>query len=60
MKLVNSGITIDVSVFDAPRYIAAGYVPVVEVKEPVEMPVPAQPEPEAEQPKARRSAKKKG
>ena len=57
MKLVNCGITIDVSVLEAPRYIAAGYVPVVEEK-PVE--IPADPQPEAEEPKARKTAKKKG
>ena len=60
MKLTNCGITIDVSVLEAPRYIAAGYVPVVEEK-PVEIPAAPQPEPEAiAVPKARRQAKKKG
>ena len=57
MKLTNCGITIDVSVLEAPRYIAAGYVPVVEEK-PVE--IPADPQPEAQEPKARKTAKKKG
>lgn len=60
MKLYHCGITIDVGVYDAPRYIAAGYVPVVEVKEPVEMPAPAQPAEAVEEPKARKSAKRKG
>ena len=60
MKLYNCGITIDVSAIEAPRYIAAGYVPVVEEK-PVEIPAAPQPEPEAIiEPKARKSAKKKG
>ena len=60
MKLTNCGITIDVNALEAPRYIAAGYVPVVEEK-PVEIPADPQPEPEAvEAPKARKSAKKKG
>lgn len=60
MKLINCGITIDVSAIEAPRYIAAGYVPVVEEK-PVEIPATPQPEPEVIQaPKARRQAKKKG
>jgi len=59
MKLYNCGITIDVSALEAPRYIAAGYVEVKD--EPVEIPAPLQPEPEAaEEPKASRSAKKKG
>lgn len=53
MKLVNSGITIDVNALEAPRYLAAGYV-VVEEK-PVEIPADPQPAP-----KARKSAKKKG
>ena len=57
MKLTNCGITIDVSVLEAPRYIAAGYVPVVE-DELVAKPAP--PQPEAEEPKARKTAKKKG
>ena len=62
MKLTYCGITIDVSAIEAPRYIAAGYVPVVEEK-PVE--IPANPQPEAhedaaEKPKARKSAKRKG
>ena len=56
MKLINCGITIDVNALEAPRYIAAGYV-VVEEK-PVE--IPADPQPEAEEPKARKTAKKKG
>lgn len=60
MKLTNCGITIDVNALEAPRYIAAGYVPVVEEK-PVEIPADPQPEPEAIiEPKARRQAKKKG
>ena len=60
MKLVNCGITIDVNALEAPRYIAAGYVPVVEEK-PVEIPADPQPEPEAlQEPKARKSAKRKG
>ena len=60
MKLINCGITIDVSAIEAPRYIAAGYVPVVEEK-PVLVPAAPQPEPEVvEAPKARRQAKKKG
>lgn len=58
MKLTNCGITIDVNALEAPRYMAAGYV---EVKESVEMPTQDQPEPEAvQEPKARKSAKKKG
>lgn len=58
MKLYYCGITIDISAIEAPRYIAAGYVPVVEEK-PVE--IPADPQPEVvEEPKARKSAKKKG
>ncbi len=58
MKLYHCGITIDVSAADAQRYIAAGYVPVVEEK-PVEIPAAPQPEPEAIiEPKARRQAKK--
>ena len=58
MKLTNCGITIDVSAIEAPRYMAAGYV---EVTEPVEMPTQDQSEPEAvQEPKARKSAKKKG
>lgn len=61
MKLYHCGITIDVSAADAQRYLNAGYVPVVEVTEPVEMPAPAQPEPKAvEEPKVRKSAKRKG
>jgi len=60
VKLYHCGITIDVSAIEAPRYIAAGYVPVVEEK-PVEIPATPQPEPEVvEAPKARRQAKKKG
>jgi hypothetical protein len=60
VKLYHCGITIDVSAIEAPRYIAAGYVPVVEEK-PVEIPATPQPEPEVvEEPKARISAKKKG
>ena len=58
MKLYHCGITIDVSAIEAPRYIAAGYVPVVEEK-PVEIPATPQPEPEAiAVPKARKVAKK--
>ena len=61
MKLTYCGITIDVNALEAPRYIAAGYVPVVEEK-PVE--IPAAPQPEAsevlEKPKARKTAMKKG
>ena len=62
MKLTKCGITIDVNALEAPRYIAAGYVPVVEEK-PVE--IPANPQPEAldevvEKPKARKTAMKKG
>lgn len=68
MKLYHCGITIDISAIEAPRYIAAGYVPVVEekpVKESVDesksLLATPQPEPEAvEAPKARKSAKKKG
>ena len=60
MKLTKCGITIDVNALEAPRYIAAGYVPVVEEK-PVEIPAAPQPEPEAiAVPKARRQAKRKG
>ena len=60
MKLTNCGITIDVSAIEAPRYIAAGYIPVVEEK-PEVIPATPQPEPEAIiEPKARRQAKKKG
>lgn len=60
MKLYHCGITIDVSAIEAPRYIAAGYVPVVEEK-PEVIPATPQPEPEAvEAPKARKSANKKG
>ena len=60
MKLYHCGITIDISAIEAPRYIAAGYVPVVEEK-PEVIPAAPQPEPEAvEAPKARKSAKKKG
>lgn len=61
MKLTYCGITIDASAIEAPRYIAAGYVEVKD--EPVEIPAPPQPEPEpeaVEEPKAIRSAKKKG
>jgi len=64
VKLYHCGITIDVSAIEAPRYIAAGYVPVVE--EPAEIPAPHEPSlkggrPEVvEEPKARISAKKKG
>ena len=61
MKLYNCGITIDVNALEAPHYLAAGYVPVVEEK-PVE--IPANPQPEAagvlEKPKARKTAMKKG
>ncbi len=58
MKLINSGITIDVNPNEAQRYLSAGYV---EVKESVEMPAPAQPESEAvTEPKVRKSAKRKG
>jgi hypothetical protein len=60
MKLYHCGITIDVSAADAQRYLNAGYVPVVEVTEPVEMPAPAQPAEAVELPKARKSAKRKG
>ena len=60
MKLINCGITIDVSAIEAPRYIAAGYLKVEE--KPVE--IPANPQPEAsevlEKPKARKTAMKKG
>ena len=60
MKLVNCGITIDVNALEAPRYIAAGYVPVVEEK-PEVIPATPQHEPEVvEAPKARKSAKRKG
>lgn len=59
MKLTNCGITINVSAIEAPRYKAAGYVLVEE--KPVEIPADPQPEPEAvQEPKARKSAKKKG
>jgi len=65
MKLINSGITIDVNPNEAQRYLSAGYV---EVKESVEMPAEPQPEPSlkggrpevVEAPKARKLAKKKG
>jgi len=61
MRLFHCGITIDVSAADAQRYLNAGYVPVVEVTESVEMPTQDQPQPEAvQEPKARKSAKKKG
>jgi len=61
MRLYHCGITIDVSAADAQRYLNAGYVPVVEVTESVEMPTQDQPQPEAvQEPKARKSAKKKG
>lgn len=60
MKLINCGITINVSAHEAPRYLAAGYVKVEE--KPVE--IPANPQPEApevlEKPKARKTAMKKG
>ena len=60
MKLYHCGITIDASALEAPRYIAAGYVPVVEEK-PVEIPADPQPEPEVDaKPEADKSAKKKG
>jgi hypothetical protein len=60
MKLTNCGITIDINPIEASRYIAAGYKPVVEEK-PVAIPADPQPEPEAvQEPKARKSAKKKG
>jgi len=60
VKLINCGITINVSAHEAPRYLAAGYVKVEE--KPVE--IPANPQPEAsevlEKPKARKTAMKKG
>ena len=60
MKLINCGITINVSALEAPHYLAAGYVKVEE--KPVE--IPANPQPEApevlEKPKARKTAMKKG
>ena len=59
MKLYLCGITIDVNAIEAPRYIAAGYVKVEE--KPVEIPADFQLAPEAvQEPKARKSAKKKG
>ena len=45
MKLTNCGITIDINPIEASRYLAAGYVEVKD--EPVEIPAPAKPEPEA-------------
>jgi len=73
MKLYHCGITIDVSAIEAPRYIAAGYVPVVEEKPVKDLAdksavLPADPQPSlkggrpevVEEPKARISAKKKG
>jgi len=60
VKLINCGITINVSALEAPHYLAAGYVKVEE--KPVE--IPANPQPEApevlEKPKARKTAMKKG
>ena len=59
MKLTKCGITIDVSAADAQRYLNAGYVLVEE--KPVEIPADPQPQPEAvQEPKARKSAKRKG
>lgn len=59
MKLVNGGITINVSSLDAQQYLRAGFVEVKE--EPVSEPAQPQPkakQPEAEEPEAQKSAKK--